>query len=295
MPEKNQPAPGRQRIAVAGATGRVGLALTSLLASDPVDVVALSRRPDAAGLPEGVAVAAVDFDHPKTLEDALRGADRLFIAHGTSPDQVANEIALIDGAVGAGVGHIVKLSAMGPATRLNPLAWHMEIEAHLSRQPVASTALRPSAFADILIRRAGGQVSRGSWTGAAGEGHVNFIDTRDIAKAARVALLEDIRPESQRAYHLTGPRAWTMQEIAEELSKLLGHPVVYVSRSLEDERAALLASGLTPFVADLLVGLDQMFRDSVLGETTSTVQALTGEPPRALSQWLAENIEAFRK
>jgi NAD(P)H dehydrogenase (quinone) len=295
MPEKNQPIPVKQRIAIAGATGRVGSALTSLLASDPVDVVALTRRSDAAGLPTGVTVAAIDFDRPKTLEDALRGADRLFIAHGTSPQQVANEIALIDRAVAAGVRHIVKLSAMGPATRLNPLAWHVEIEAHLSRQPVASTALRPSAFADILIRRAGGQVSTGSWTGAAGEGRVNFIDTRDIAKAARVALLEDVRPESQRAYHLTGSRAWTMPQIADELSNLLGHPIVYISRSLEEERAALLASGVTPFVADLLVDLEQMFRDSVLGETTSTVQALTGEPPRTLSQWLAENIAAFRK
>jgi NAD(P)H dehydrogenase (quinone) len=111
-------------------------------------------------------------------------------------------------------------------------------------------------------------VSAGSWTGAAGDGRVNFIETRDIAKAARVALLEDIHPESQRAYHLTGPRAWTMRQIAEELSNLLGRPVVYINRSLEEERAALLASGLTPFVADLMVGLEQMFRDSVLGETT---------------------------
>jgi NAD(P)H dehydrogenase (quinone) len=295
MPEKNQPKPGKPRIAIAGATGRVGSALTKLLASDPVDVVALSRRPDAAGLPTGVTVAAIDFDQPKTLENALRGTDRLFIAHGTSPQQVANEIALIDAAVAARVSHIVKLSAMGPATRLNPLAWHMEIEAHLSRQPVASTALRPSAFADILIRRAGGQVSAGSWTGAAGEGHVNFIDTRDIAKAARVALLGDVHPESQRAYHLTGPRAWTMRQIAEELTNLLGHRVVYINRSPEEERAALLAGGLTPFVADLLVGLDQMFRESVLGETTSTVEELTGEPPGTLSRWLAENVEAFRK
>ena len=72
MPEKNQPKPGKQRIAIAGATGRVGSALTKLLASDPVDVVALSRRPDAAGLPTGVTVAAIDFDQPKTLENVLR-------------------------------------------------------------------------------------------------------------------------------------------------------------------------------------------------------------------------------
>src|SRR5580704_10472591 len=210
MPEKNQPKSGKQRIAIAGATGRVGSALTKFLASDPVDVVALSRRPDAAGLPTGVTVAAIDFDQPKTLQNALRGTDRLFVSHGTSPQQVANEIALIDAAVAAGVRHIVKLSALGPASRLNPFAWHMQIEAHLAKQPVASTVLRPSAYIDIL-KRAAGQIAAGSWAGAAGAGRVNFIDTRDVANVARVSLLEEFSPESQRAYHLTGPRAWTMQ------------------------------------------------------------------------------------
>jgi NAD(P)H dehydrogenase (quinone) len=294
MPEQNIPAPRKPRIAIAGATGRVGSALTNLLAADPVDIVALTRRPDAAQLPPGVVAAAVDFDAPGTLQAALRGVDRLFVAHGTSPRQVANEIMLIDAAVAAGVSHIVKLSAMGPATRLNPMAWHMEIEAHLARQPVASTVLRPSVFAPVLIRQAGAQVAAGSWTGAAGDGRVNFIDTRDIAKAARIALLDDVHPGSQRVYHLTGSRAWTMPQIATQLSRLLGHPVVYVNRSVDEQRAALLAGGLAPFAADLMAGLEQMYRDSALGETTSTVEELTGEPPTTLPQWLAENIAAFR-
>jgi NAD(P)H dehydrogenase (quinone) len=294
MSKEIQPASRKPRIAIVGATGRVGSTLTSLLASDPVNITVLTRRPDASQLPKGVSIAAVDFDHPHTLQNALRGVDRLFVSHGTSPQQVANEIALIDAAVAAGVRHIVKLSALGPASRLNPFAWHMRIEAHLAQQPVASTVLRPSAFVDILKRTAG-QIAAGSWAGAAGEGRVKFIDTRDIADVARVALLEEFSPESQRAYHLTGPRAWTMRQAAEQLSTLLGQPVAYNDRSPEEQRAALLADGLPPLVADLLVGLDQVFRESVLGETTSTVEALTGKPPRTLQQWLAENIEIFRQ
>lgn len=281
------------RIAVAGATGRVGAHLTKRLAADGADVVALTRRPGEAQLPDGVAAVAVDFERPDALVDALRGAERLFLAHGTSPQQVENEIALIDAAVAAGVRHIVKLSAMGPATRLNPMAWHMKIEAHLADQPVASTVLRPSAFADMLMRAAP-QVAAGSWAGAAGEGRANFIDTRDVAQAARIALAEAVGPGSQRAYHLTGPRTWTMPQIAEALSGLLGRPVAYAHRSLDEQRAALLAGGVSPFIADLLVGLDQMFSESVLGETTDTVQALTGDAPRPLTDWLAENIGAFR-
>lgn len=282
------------RIAVAGATGRVGATLIDRLGTDPVDVIALTRQNATAQFAPKVAVTTVDFEQPATLEEALRGVDKLFVAHGTSARQVENEIALIDAAVAAGVRHIVKLSVMGPATRLNPFAWHMQIEAHLARQPVASTALRPTTFADVL-KRAGAQVAAGNWAGAAGGGSVNFIDTRDVAEAARVALLEDMADQSQRAYHLSGPRNWTMPEVAQELSHLLGRPVVYNDRSPTEHRAALLADGLSPLVADLLLGLDRLFRESALAETTSTFEKLTGRPPRSLSDWLRENIAVFQR
>jgi uncharacterized protein YbjT (DUF2867 family) len=182
---------------------------------------------------------------------------------------------------------------MGPATQLNPFAWHMRIEAHLARQPVASTALRPTTFADVL-KRAGAPVAAGNWAGAAGNGAVNFIDTRDVAEAARIALLEDVPDGSQRAYHLSGPRNWTMQQVAEELSRLLGRRVVYNDRSPTEHRGALLASGQPPLVVDLLLGLDRLFRESALAETTATFEKLTGKPPRSLSEWLRENITLFQ-
>ncbi|UPJ49024.1 SDR family oxidoreductase [Bradyrhizobium sp. 200] len=284
----------RRRIVIAGATGRVGSALIASLVSEPLDLVALTRNPDARGLPSGVSLAAVNFDVPSTLDDALRGADRLFLAHGTSPRQVANEIALIDAAVAAGVKQIVKLSAMGPPSRLHPMDWHMQIEAHLATADIGYTVLRPSSFVDILAR-AGAQVADDSWGGAAGDGVVNLIDTRDVADAARVALLDEAHPTAQRAYHLTGPRAVSMLEIAEEISKLVGRTVTYQQRSPSEQREKLLASGLNEFVADLLLGLDRLFHQSALAETTSTVKELTGHEPRSVAGWLSENIAKFRK
>ena len=285
---------GRPRIAVAGATGRVGSALIASLVSEPLDLVALTRNPDVQRVPSDVSLAVVDFDVPSSLKDALRGADRLFLAHGTSPRQVDNEIALIDAAVGAGVGHIVKLSAMGPPSQLHPMDWHMQIEAHLATLDIGYTVLRPSTFVDILAR-AGAQVADDSWGGAAGDGLVNLIDTRDVADVARAALLDDAHPTAQRVYHLTGPRAVSMPKIAEEISKLLGRTVTYQQRSPAEQREKLLASGLNEFVADLLVGLDRLFHDSALAETTSTVENLTGHAPRSAAGWLSENISKFRK
>ncbi|WP_186023537.1 NAD(P)H-binding protein [Burkholderia gladioli] len=284
----------RPSFAIAGATGRVGAELTRLLAEDPVELLALTRCPEAAVLPAGVRAVGVDFERPASLPTTLQGVERLFIAQGSSPNQVANEIALIDAAVAAGVRHVVKLSAMGPATRLYPMAWHMPIEAHLARQPIASTVLRPSAFTSLLLR-AGPLVAAGGWGGAVGSGRTNFVDTRDVAAAARAALFEEVDGESQLAYHLTGPRAWTVDEIARELSGLLDRPVAYAQRSLAEQHALLLAGGLSPFVADLLVGLDRLMRASGIGETTRTVEELTGRPPRSLTDWLRENLDRFRR
>lgn len=290
----SQHSAGRPRIAVAGATGRVGSALISKLVAEPVELVALSRTPGAERLPSGVSLATVDFDARSTLDDALRGADRLFLAHGTSPRQVANEIALIDAAVAAGVSHIVKLSVLGPPSRLHPFDWHMQIEAHLATCDVGFTILRPSSFVDILAR-AGAPIVNDTWGGAAGDGLVNLIDTRDVADSAFAVLLDDAHVTSQRAYHLTGPAAVSMPGIADELSGLLGRVVTYRHRSPAEQREKLLGSGLNEFVADLLLGLDRLFYESVLAETTSTVRKLTGHAPRPVTDWLSDNISLFRK
>ena len=248
----------RPRIAIAGATGRVGTALISALVGDPVDLVALTRQPANDRLPSGIAQGVVDFDQPRSLSDALHGADRLFLAHGTSMRQVQNEIALIDAAVAAGVSHIVKLSALGPPTRFHPFDWHMQIEAHLAQVDIGYTVLRPSTFMDILAR-AGAPVAAGHWGGAAGAGRVNLVDSRDVAEAARIALIDDRSPDTQRAYHLTGPGPVSMPDVADILSRLLGCSVAYEHRTPAEHRAVLIGSGLSEAIADLLLGLDLKF------------------------------------
>ena len=294
MIKSSQPNAGRSRIAIAGATGRVGSALIARLASDTLDLVALTRNPGAARQLSGTSSVMADFDTPLTLDAAMCGVERLFLAHGSSPRQVSNEIALIDAAVAAGVSHIVKLSAMGPPSKLHPFDWHMQIEAHLSMSDVGYTVIRPTSFVDIMAQ-AGAPVAGGTWGGAAGDGLVNFIDTRDVAAVARIALLDNTYVAAQRAYHLTGPKPVSMAEIAAELSRLLGRTVSYRRRSSAEQREVLLASGLGEPTAEILLGLDRLFLESALAETTSTVADLTGSAPTSVADWLGENVELFKR
>lgn len=283
---------GKFRVAIAGATGRVGGALLASLANDPIEIVALTRSASSIATSANLLAAEINFDDQSTLVDAMEGADRLFLSHGTSDRQVANEIALIDAAITAGVPHVVKLSAMGPPSHLHPFDWHMHIEAHLAGQEIGYTVLRPTTFMDVLAR-AKASIAQGSWGGTAGDGLVNMIDTRDVAEVARITLLDDRSPASQRAYHLTGPTCVSMPQVAEELSRILGRIVTYQRRTNDEHRTQLIKSGLSEMAADISLGLDRIFREEALAETTTTILDLTGKLPRNVADWLREHFDGF--
>lgn len=62
MSETLSSAAPKPRIALTGATGRVGRTLTKLLGGESVDLVALTRRPNEARGQLGIEVAEIDFE-----------------------------------------------------------------------------------------------------------------------------------------------------------------------------------------------------------------------------------------
>lgn len=74
-----------------------------------------------------------------------------------------------------------------------------------------------------------------------------------------------------------------MMDVADELSRLLGKPVVCQHRTPGNHREVLIGSGGTELTTDVLLGIDRLFRESVLAETKNTVTDLTGKAPRSVS------------
>jgi uncharacterized protein YbjT (DUF2867 family) len=60
----------------------------------------------------GVDIVDGAFDDDVVLAKAFRGVKVAFLALGSSPDQIRLEKAIIDGAVQAGLPHLVKLSSI---------------------------------------------------------------------------------------------------------------------------------------------------------------------------------------
>ncbi|MBV9169144.1 MAG: NAD(P)H-binding protein, partial [Chloroflexi bacterium] len=104
------------RIAVTGATGRLGGQIASLLAADPAHHVRLlSRRELApAGRPPRASTALADYSEPATLRAALRDIDTLVFvsSDGEATQVLIHHQNVISAAARSGVSHIVALSGL---------------------------------------------------------------------------------------------------------------------------------------------------------------------------------------
>ena len=283
------------KVLVTGATGTVGAHVVRALRERGVAVRAFVRdRVRAAHvLGEDVELVAGDFADRGSLERALRGTQRVFLACGNAPAQVEHECAAIDAAAAADSERVVKLSGPAPAID-SPLVfdhWHGQIEAHLERSGLAWTLLRPSAYMTNLLQHAGSIQHMDTLFAPAAAARISFVDPYDVGEAAAAALTGD--GHDGLAYTLTGPEAIAFEQIAQDLSLALGRRIEFVDVPDDVAREGMRNAGMPPFVADAIIALFRAQRAGLMNRTTDTVRALTGRPPRAFVRFASDHAAQF--
>ncbi len=285
------------KVLVTGATGNVGAQVIRSLGERGIAARAFVRDPDkAAGmLGSDVQLAVGDFADRHSMDRALDGVDRLFLACGNVPGQVEYECAAIDAAKTAGVTRVVKLSSPDPAVD-SPLIfdrWHGEIEGHLRGSGLATVLLRPRTYMTNLLGYADTIRQTGRLFAPAGAARITFVDPVDVGAAGAAALALD--GQDGATYTLTGPDAIDFERIARELTELApaGDRIEYVDIPDDAARAAMLDAGLPHFVADFIVGVFRAQRAGTMSATTDAVRTLTGREPRSIGQFLRAHAAQF--
>jgi uncharacterized protein YbjT (DUF2867 family) len=283
---------------VTGATGRTSAGVVQHLNAAGEDVRVLVRDGDKAAKAfeslHGVEIVAGAFDDEAVLSKAFDGVDVAFLALGSSPDQVRLEDTVIDGAVRAELPHLVKLSST--ATRHDSALFvgrlHAEIQDHLVASGLSYTLLYPVSYANNLFYGARSVAAEHKWISAAPTGRVAYIDIRDLSEAAAVVLRDPAL--HGKTYDLSGPGAYTAPEIAQLLSRILGHEVTYVYASPAERRAAMLARGISEWFAELLLTLETSAEAGQLDTVSTTLVEVLGRAPRTVEKFLTENAARFR-
>lgn len=275
-------------IAITGATGQLGaLAVEALLKTVPAhDIVAIVRNPAKAEAltQQGVVVRQGDYNDEAALTAALAGVDKLLLVSSSEVGQrTAQHRNVINAARAAGVKFIAYTSLLhADKSPLGLHVEHVETEKLLAESGIPFALLRNGWYSENYLASAPAALAHGVFIGAAGEGKIASATRADYAAAAARVLSED--GHAGKVYELAGDNAWTLSELAAELSKQSGKAVVYQNLSEADFAAALKGVGLPEAFANLLADSDTGASKGGLFDDSHTLSQLIGRPTTPLAE-----------
>nr|WP_307166080.1 NAD(P)H-binding protein [Streptomyces rishiriensis] len=279
-------------ILVTGATGTIGSRLVRHLAARGEKVRALTRDPARAAVPAEVEVARGDYLDPSSLERAMSAVTAAFLV-GLPGPSVQHDGALVAAARAAGVGRLVKLSAIGTGDpEVGPAGrWHVDGERAVRESGAQWVVLRPSSFASNTLGWAAAIGAGEPVPNLSGDGPQGVVDPRDVAEAAAVTLLDE--RWAGRTYTLTGPETISVPGQAAVLADVLGRPVTTHDLTPDEVREHLLGWGQGEAVAEGVARGSAYVRRGGNAVVTEDVPELLGRPARTYRQWAHDHREAF--
>ncbi len=283
-------------LTVTGATGHLGrLVIADLLdrGTPPAEIVAvvrdLGKAADLAA--RGLQVRRADYDLPATLAAALAGTDRLLLISGNEVGRrLPQHRNVVDAAVAAGVGLIAYTSIAYAETSGIPLAAeHKATEEYIRASGLPYVFLRNSWYVENYTGNLDSALRHGAILGAAGAGRVSTASRAEYAATA-AAVLTGEGPVNQ-VYELGGDDAFTLAELAAEVSRQAGQEIVYRDLPADEYIAALVAAGLPEEYARGLADGDLGLARGELEVTSGDLSRLIGRPTAPLAEAVATALK----
>ncbi|MCS3556435.1 MULTISPECIES: NAD(P)H-binding protein [unclassified Sphingobacterium] len=289
-------------IVVFGCTGTVGREVMRQLKDSDCIARGVLRSPERSypvlidTQPSNITYVSADLNSRGQLKEACIGADALFLLTATSPDQVEQEINIIDAAKQSGIKRIVKLSApvvQSPA-KVEVSQWHSKVEDYLSQNMDDFCCLRPHSFMQNWERNALTIQYFGKIYGALGHAKRNYVDSRDVATVAVNCLLAKDELK-QRSIVLAGPQAISNLEMAAKLSRITCCKIEYVDITPDELFSQLTKKSKLPrWLATHIVELDDL-AIKVPEPETDTITDLILRKPRIMDEYLQEYRHLFKR
>ncbi|MFD0481405.1 NAD(P)H-binding protein [Kineococcus sp. GCM10028916] len=270
-------------VLVTGGTGTTGSRVArGITAAGAVSRIA-SRSAAAPGQ------VRFDWADPATHGPALSGVEAAYLI---APVGVADPAPLVqpflETAAAAGVARLVLLSSSAVQESDQPGLGDLHRRVRASGLEWA--VLRPSWFMQNFTGQHAASVAAGEVVSATGSGRVGLIDAADIAAVAVRALLDETPHNTDLV--LTGPQALDYAEIAEALTRALGHHVAHRAVTPAALSHHLTSLGVPPQWSDVLAALDDDISRGGQDFTTSTVADVIGRPPHSFADYLTDHLAA---
>ncbi len=285
------------KLLITGASGQLGqMVVNHLVKNGNKNLIATTRHKEKlqSFIDQGVDVREADFNNPENLTKAFAGAERLLListdAIGARIEQHKNAIKA---AKAAGVKHIIYTSWPKADTSVALVsADHIATENLIKESGLSYTILRNSLYAENLLGSLSNAYQMGTFYGATGGAKAAYVSKKDCAEAAAGALVH--QDYSNKILDLTGPQAYSYEEIVKMASEATGKNIPYVELSEADLKKGLTQSGLPELWADLFVSFDTAIKNGDIAKVSDAALILTGKVPQNLKDFIFENKKAIQ-
>ena len=276
-------------IVVTGATGQLGRHVLEALLERGVpaeEIVAAGRSVGKLSdfAERGVQVKPMDYADAGSVAAALKGATRVLLISGSEVGQrVEQHRTVIEAAKAEGVELLAYTSIANADTTAMKLAdEHKATEALLRGSGVPFVLLRNGWYLENYTEQLAGTLAQGALAGSAGEGKVSAAARVDYAHAAAAVLVAG--GQAGKVYELGGDDAFSMADLAAEISTATGKTVTYNDLPAEEYVGVLTGVGVPGAFAQILADSDLGIARGDLLVSTGDLRRLIGRPTTSLAQ-----------
>ncbi len=283
-------------ILITGATGKSGSATARALNNLGQSYRALIRNPEKEEELKalGAEVVIGSIEDNQSLVKAMSDVEKVLILLPNSENQLALETQIVDVALQSGTKHIVKVSsieATPDATSPIPKL-HLEAENYIKASGLEWTMVKPNFYMQNLLGSATTIKEQAKIFLPMGEGKTGMIDTRDVGKVIAKVLSEE--GHSSMNYEITGPEILSFYDVAETFSNALNKTVSYIDLPMPAYKEILSNFLINQWHLDAVIDLFEGIREGGIEEKTNTYEALMGEPPKSLEEFIIEHSFIFK-
>lgn len=282
-------------LAVTGATGNLGrLVIEHLLDEgvEPSNIVAAVRSPEKAAdfADRGVEVRKADYTLPDTLESAFEGVDRLLLISSNEVGRrVDHHRNVVEAAKEADVDFLAYTSIVHADTSpIQLAAGHRATEELIHDSGIPFTFLRNGWYIENYTEQLDQALDQGALYGSAGDGRISGATREDYAAAAATVLIGE--GHEGAVYELGGDEAFTMDELAAEISEQSDTEVVYHDLPADEYTEVLQEAGVPEVYAEMLADSDQGVAEGHLYVESDDLRQLIGRPTTPLSEAVADAL-----
>lgn len=290
------------KLLVTGASGQLGTRVLHHLIETfkvPVSNIIAGSR-DTAKLTDltarGVETRRVDFEDAASMKDGLAGVDRILIISTDVLDgtdrRLRQHLAAVAAAKEAGVSHILYTSMPNPDdSKVLFAPDHKGTEDAIIATGLGYTIFRVSWYMENLFMTLPPALANGQWYSSAGTGKVANIARDDVARAIAGSLAT---PSADNEIHtLTGPVAFTTDEIAELASQATGKPLTVVHVTDDQLAQGMAGAGVPAPYIPTFVSFDTNTREGKVDIVTDAAAKLSGTQLTTLNDFLQASKSAL--